>query len=81
MMTKKYTTLAVHLREDIVQGIKNAKASEDPNPKQKLCPELFHEALELMLNIVTIKEVHQICDKAKINGSFLQEVLTFCQNN
>ena len=71
MMTSRYTSLAVHLREDIVQGMTNAKASDDPKSNQKLCPELFHEALELMLNIVTIKEVHRICDAAKVNGPFL----------
>jgi len=81
MMTTKYTALAVHLREDIAHGITNAKASNDASSNQQPCHKLFYEALELMLNIVTIKEVHRICDAAKINGPFLQEVLTFCQNN
>ena len=71
MMTTKYTTLAVHLKEDISLGVKYAKPSSGQGSREKLCPDLFHEALELMLNIVTIKEVHPICDAAKLNEAFL----------
>lgn len=58
MMTARYPLLAAHLRDDITQITLKVQASEDPISDRNICPELFHEALELMLNIVTIKEVH-----------------------
>ena len=68
-MTQKYKSLAVHLKQDVALGIKLSTSSAESG--DEICPELYHEALELLLNIATIREVHPICDAAQINTDFL----------
>jgi hypothetical protein len=55
MVAKKYPTLGLHLRMDILGGV---KALESDPVEQ----DLIHEALELLLNIASIKELYAYCD-------------------
>lgn len=76
ILATKYKELGKHLRADIVAGIKAAKEDDD-----EYHDDLFHETLELMLNIVGIKELYAYCDQSQLNLNFLESLLSFCQSN
>jgi hypothetical protein len=63
------------LRLDIIEGIKTI----DPNAA--IDPDLIHEALELLLNIVSVKELQNQCDQQGITQKFLEGLLNFCSKN
>ena len=74
IVTKKYLALGLHLRYDILEGIKAIDQSS-------IEPDLLHEALELLLNLASIKEIYGYCDSQGINLKFLEGLLNFCQKN
>ena len=76
ILATKYKELGKHLRADIVAGIRAAKEEDD-----EYHDDLFHETLELMLNIVGIKELYPYCDQAQLDLKFLESLLSFCQSN
>lgn len=66
--------MGLHLRYDILEGIKAIN-------KSQIEPDLLHEALELLLNLASIKEIYEYCDEQGINLKFLEGLLNFCQKN
>jgi len=71
IVTKKYLALGLHLRYDILEGIKTVD-------NDSIEPDLIHESLELLLNLASIKELYGYCDSQGINLKFLEGLLNFC---
>ena len=74
IVSNKFQTLGLHLRLDVLEGVK----AVDPGQVET---DLIHEALELLLNIAAIKELYGYCDSQGINLKFLEGLLNFCQKN
>ena len=55
LVSNKYKSLGLHLRTDIMSGVKAAET-------EIVEPDLVHEALELLLNMASIKELYKYCD-------------------
>jgi hypothetical protein len=55
IVTKKFKNLGLHLRLDVLEGVKAVESNQ-------IEPDLVHEALELLLNIAAIKELQGYCD-------------------
>lgn len=64
IVTKRYASLIKHLRQDVSCGIGLIDVD--------ISPELFHEAYELLFNIINIKEFNKICLDSGIDNKFLQ---------
>jgi hypothetical protein len=59
MLSKTYPRLLDHLRQDIDSGITASDVD--------ISPDLFHEAYELLFNLVNIKELYSLCLQARID--------------
>jgi hypothetical protein len=75
ILTKHHRNLGSHLRLDVIEGIKTI------DPDASLCQELLHEAMELLLNIVSVKELQAYCDQSGITLSFLEGLHNFFIKN
>jgi len=67
MLSKTYPSLLDHLRQDIDSGITASDVD--------ISPELFHEAYELLFNLINIKELYSLCLSAKIDSTYLKQLL------
>ena len=63
ILSKTYPSLLDNLRQDINCGITASDVD--------ISPELFHEAYELLFNLVNIKELYNFCLSAKIDQTYL----------
>lgn len=75
LVSKHYQNLGSHLKLDIIEGIKII------DPDSQVEPDLIHEAIELLLNIVSVKELYKYCDQQGITLQFLEGLLNFCSKN
>ena len=69
MLSKTYPSLLDHLRKDINSGITASDVD--------ISPELFHEAYELLFNLINIKELYSLCLQARIDQTYLKQLLQF----
>ena len=59
ILSATYPALLDHLCQDVESGITDSDID--------ISPDLFHEAYELLFNIINIKELYNLCLKAKID--------------
>mmetsp|Transcript_9491 Transcript_9491/g.14548 ORF Transcript_9491/g.14548 Transcript_9491/m.14548 type:complete len:163 (-) Transcript_9491:141-629(-) len=68
IIAQKYTELALHLRNDVMGTlVESQKAGQSD-----ALTEVGHEALELLLNVLAIKELYKYCDGWKVDLKFLE---------